>query len=414
MTGRNAIWVCIVVIIATMFYRITPMVAEQDSVYRTYAPLVEVDALIQRWYVQPPRDRRLLDGAIRGMLRDLDPYSGYVSPDEMDDFLHRNRGRYTGIGLELGIANGHITVIAPLDGGPAENAGIQPGDLLLAVDQLLTEDLSVFDVEGLLTGDPGSTVEIRLRHPTTSRETTLEITRDSVDRTAVRGFRRRTHARAADGEWDHMIDPRRRIAYIRVARFGEGMIDDFDTALQDVTQRRAAALIIDLRSNPGGVMHQAIALADRFLDHGIILTTVTRRQAVDTYTATPQNTVTHLPLAILIDAGSASSAEIVAGALQDHHRALIVGERSFGKGTVQNFFELGDGLAGIKLTVAHYRLPAGRIIHKTPQNAPTDQWGVTPDIIVPFDQRPTEPPSTHSPPPDPQLQAALIALAENL
>lgn len=434
MSGRNTFWFCIIVVIATMFYRLSPMIAEQDTVYRTYAPLVEVDALIQRRYVEPAPGRELVEGAIRGMMLQLDPYSGYIGPDRLADFRRRHSGEYVGIGLELGRVNGSITVIAPLDDSPALRAGLRPGDVLLAVDGRSTEDLSVVDVDNRLAGEPDTPVELTVVRRS-GRRVRMNVTRSRVKRITVRGFRRRPRDR-----WDYFVDPERRIAYIRVAHFNEGMVRAFDTALRTIKQEQGAAVIIDLRFNPGGLMPQAVALVDRFVDSGTILTTVTRRRAVDTYTATAPYTDKETPLAVLINGGSASSSEIVAGALQDHHRALIVGERSFGKGSVQEFIMLQGGDAGLKLTVAHYRLPGGRIIHKTSDNAATDAWGIIPDLIVPLDDagydamraRRLEVDAAPSPPDrtsatrtaaplagpavriDPQLQAAITALAARI
>ena len=378
MSKRSTVWLCIVVIIATMFYGLTPMIAEQDSVYRTYAPLIEVDALIQREFVHPLRGSRLVDGAIRGMMLELDPYSGYVAPGEMPAFRRSNTGRYIGIGVEIGMLDESITVIAPLEHGPAMRAGVQAGDTILAVNGRSTEDLSVFDVEGLLAGDPHSTVALRLRRAG-GDSLDLNVVRAQVQRRAVKGFGRR-----ADGSWSYFVDPDGRIAYVRVAQFSKGMIDDFDAVLDTLDAQHVRALILDLRFNPGGLLPQGIAMAERFLESGTILTTVSRRQAVRTYTTGGGGTFAPIRLAILVNAGSASSSEIVAGALQDHGRAIIVGERTFGKGSVQDFIQIQDGRAGVRLTVAYYQLPSGRMIHRTRANAHTDDWGVMPDIHVPL------------------------------
>ena len=164
------------------------------------------------------------------------------------------------------------------------------------------------------------------------------------------------------------------------------MIQDCDAALGALVAQGVTALVLALRFNAGGLLPEAVAMVDRFLDGGVILSTVTRRNAVRTYTATRKGTHRSMRLAVLVNAGSASSSEIVAGSLQDHGRAVIVGERTFGKGSVQNFFRLQGGLTGVKLTVAHYQLPSGRIIHKTPETAAGDGWGVMPNGVVPLDK----------------------------
>lgn len=376
MSKRGTVWFCMIVIIVVMFYGLTPMVAEQDSVYRTYAPLIEVDALIHRQYVSPIRRMGLVDGAIRGMLFELDRYSGYVAADEMSSFDRHNSGEYVGIGVVMGVVNGAVTVIAPFEDGPAIRSGVQAGDVILAVDVRSTEDLSVFDVEGMLVGAPGTSVSVRLRRP--GGETFgVTIVRSRVRRRPVKGY-----IHDSETGWDYWVSREPPIAYIRVTDFSEGMVDDFDEALKTITEQNAAGLIIDLRFNPGGLLTQAVALLDRFIDSGTIVSTVTRWEAVQTYPATRECTMDPIPVAALVNGGSASSSEIVAGSLQDHRRAIIVGERTFGKGSVQDFIELQDGRAGVKLTVAYYQLPSGRIIHKTSSNADSEEWGVLPDIAV--------------------------------
>ncbi|NOT01099.1 MAG: S41 family peptidase [Phycisphaerales bacterium] len=418
MSRRPSVWICLVLIIAAMFYGLTPMAAEQDSVYRTYAPLIEVDTLVHRHYVRPLRDGTLVDGAIRGMLSELDPYSGYVASHEMESFRRRNTGEFTGIGVELGLVGASITVIAPFEHGPAMLAGIESGDEIVAVDARPVDDLSLFDVEGLLDGPPGTQVNLTVRR--SGKPIELTIPRERVQRPAVEGF-----AREENGRWVYWADTAARIGYVRVSQFGRGMMDDFDRVLNDLLRSDVRGLIIDLRFNAGGLMTQAVAMVDRFVTSGVILTTVNRSEGSHTYLAGDAGTVRDLPLVILVNAGSASSSEIVAGALQDHHRAVIVGERTFGKGTVQDFIHVQDGRAGVRLTVAHYQLPGGRMIHKQPGADDSDSWGIIPDRLVPItgDQRARNSRSRSDrtigsdaaePRIDPQLDAALSAVRDSI
>ena len=378
MSKRGSVWFCMIVIIVVMFYGLTPMVAEQDSVYRTYAPLIEVDALIHREYVAPIRRMGLVDGAIRGMLFELDRYSGYVSADEMPSFERHKSGAYVGIGVVIGVVNGAITVIAPFEDGPAMRAGVEAGDVILTVAGHSTKDLSVFDVEGILVGAPDTSVTARFRRPSGERFD-VDVMRSRVHRRPIKGY-----IHDSETGWDYWVSREPRIAYIRVTEFIEGMIDDFDEAVGTVREQGAKGLIIDLRFNPGGLLAQAVALLNRFIDSGTLVSTVTRWEAVQTYAATAEGTMEPIPVAVLVNGWSASSSEIVSGSLQDHGRAIIVGERTFGKGSVQDFIELQGGRAGVKLTVAYYQLPSGRIIHKTPSNADTKRWGVWPDVEVPI------------------------------
>ncbi|MEK6674771.1 MAG: S41 family peptidase [Planctomycetota bacterium] len=374
---RHALtWVVLFAVIAAMFIQLPQMAAKQDSVIHTYSTLIEVDALAKQRFVESIEDERLVDGAIRGMMLKLDPYSGYIAPDELAAFERRVHGDFIGVGVELGIHDGHFTIIAPLEGGPAALSGVLPGDQLLAIDGVATKGLSLFDIEEMLTGRADSRAELRLQRAGHEEPVEITVLRGPVAIGTVRGFRR-----LEDGTWDHMLDPDDRIGYVRVSTFCDNTMRDFDAALEKLVSADARGLILDLRFNPGGLMQQAVEMVDRFLRDGAIVSTVTRRKAVHEYHATDSESDVDFPVVILINEASASSSEIVAGALQDHGRAVIVGERSFGKGSVQHLIPLNGQKAAVKLTVAYYRLPSGRIIHRQLRGA-GDSWGVKPDVEV--------------------------------
>ena len=370
-------WVAVFCIIALMFLRLPQMAARQDAVLNTYSALVEVDALAKQRFVEPIGDERLVDGAIRGMLLTLDPYSGYIAPDELPAFERRAAGEYIGIGITFGMQDGRLTVIAPIEGTPAAKAGIVARDIIHSINGRDLKGLSAFDVERLLIGAPGTTVRLRVQHPRQREPEALTVTRGPVSLLTVRGFRR-----DASGHWDYLIDPATRIAYVRVSSFLSNTMDDFGAVLDSLSSQGARGLILDLRFNPGGMMHQAVAMVDRFVDSGVILSTVTRRRAVQEYLATPVGTVSSIKLAVLINGASASASEIVAGSLQAHDRALVVGERSFGKGSVQHLIYLAESKGAIKLTTAYYKLPDGRIIHRTAKNLDSSLWGVRPNVEI--------------------------------
>ncbi len=381
MGKSGLIWLSIFAVTALMFLQLPPMMAKQDSVFHTYSALVEVDALARQKYVERIEPDVLVDGAIRGMMFQLDPYSGYIAPNELPRFERRSRGAFEGIGIELGIRQGKLVVIAPIEGGPAARAGVLAGDELLSIDGVDLERRSVLNVEELLAGDVGAVITILVRHPGEDEPQKLSITREHITVRTVRGFRR-----SGPDSWDYFIDREDRIGYIRVSSFRASTMQQFDEALRELLVGGVRGIILDLRFDPGGLMNSAIAMADRFLSDGSILSTVTRRQAIKEYRATSPGSITEIPIVVLVNSSSASSAEIVAGALQARGRAIVVGERSFGKGSVQHRIELTGHGGAIKLTVAHYKLPDGRIIHRTPGNLDTDNWGILPDIVISLDE----------------------------
>ncbi|MCH8966862.1 MAG: S41 family peptidase [Planctomycetes bacterium] len=364
-------------LIGLLFLRLPPMVAQQDSMFNTYRALVEVDALAKQQFVERFDDDRLVDGAIRGMMRQLDPYSGYIAPNELAGFRRRHAGEYIGLGIAMGMRAGRLAVIASVDGSPAAKAGILAGDLILAINHHETKEMSVVDANEHLSGGPGAPVILRVQHAGEDEPVDVTIGPGRVILQTVRGFRR-----APDGGWDYALDPQHAIAYVRVSAFHRNTTRSFDRALRRAFGQGARDIILDLRFNPGGLLEAGVAMVDRFVSAGLIVATVTRRQAMHQYHANSEGTLVDPKLVVLINAGSASSAEIVAGALQDHGRALLVGERSFGKGSVQHLINLTTHDAAIKLTVAYYRLPSGRIIHRLPRHKDSDPWGVQPDVKV--------------------------------
>jgi len=362
-----------------MFLRLPQMAATQDAVVNTYGALVEVDALAKQQYVESIEGDRLVEGAIRGMMRQLDPYSGYIAPHELAAFERRSRGGYVGVGIMIGMVDDRPAVIAPIEGSPAAHAGIYPGDTILSIDGTDVTSHSVFDIEEMLVGQPHTTVRMRVLHDGESEPHAVVLKREVVQVMSVRGF-----GRTESGETEYIVDATRRIAYIRVSDFHDATSREFDQALASLQARRAAAVVLDLRFNPGGIMQEAISMVDRFVADGLILATVTRRQAVAEYRATANNTLADLPVVVLVNGASASSAEIVSGALQARGRAVVVGTRTFGKGSVQHLIHLTNQNAAVKLTTAYYRLPDGRFIHRTAGNTGTRDWGVIPDVIVPL------------------------------
>ena len=374
---HNVTWLIIFGVIALMFLQLPHLAARQDAILRTYAALVEVDALAKQKYVEPVEGARLVDGAIRGLLRQLDPYSAYIAPHQMRVFEEQSRGAFTGVGVELAVRGGRIIVIAPVEGGPAVRAGILPGDVIITINGYAADGLSLFDVETMLETGTNRPVTLQVEREGRRDPLTLTIQPGPITLHTVRGF-----SRQEDGDWRFIIDDEPGIAYVRVSAFLENTMLEFREALRAVQQAGARAMVLDLRFNPGGLMNQAVDMADCFLEGGLILATVSRRHAEQEYFAKGEGTIDDLSLAVLINGSSASSAEIVAGALQDHDRAVIIGERSFGKGSVQRLIHLTESEGAVKLTTAYYRLPRGRMIHRMTDNPTSDDWGIKPDVSV--------------------------------
>ncbi len=320
--------------------------------------LTEVYSRIKRDYVDEVDDADLFRAAIRGMLSELDDHSGYLDAEAFEELQEGTRGEYGGVGLELSRDGDRIRVIAPIDDTPASRAGIEAGDLIVEVDGEAVRDQSLNQVIQRLRGEPGSSVTVTILRDERDEPETLELERDTVQVDSVRS---------------RTLEPG--YGYVRISRFQERTARDLGTALDELVADADGALhgiILDLRNNPGGVLSSAVAVADTFLGDGLIVYTEGRvAEAASEHHANPVDRIHGAPLVVLINRGSASGSEIVAGALQDHGRAVVLGEASFGKGSVQSVLPL-DG-AAIQLTTARYYTPQGRSIQDE---------GIQPDIPV--------------------------------
>lgn len=374
---RQVVWVAILAFIGLLFWRLPRSVLRDQVVYETYGALVETDALVRREYVQPVADDRLVEGAIQGLLRRLDPYSSYIAPGEEEGLRRRTLGEYVGIGIELGFGPRGWTVIAPFHDGPAYRAGVLPDDAVIAIADHEIERLSLEAIEDLLSGEPGTAVSMKVQGPGDAEPRRVEVIRSRIAMASVVGAEEGLSARASA-----MLGAHEDLGYLRITQFHQDTGREFSRALAPMLRRGIRGLVLDLRRNPGGLMDQSLAVLDHFVRAGTLLSTVNRRRVVERFEASGQADAAELPLVVLIDRHSASSSEIVAGVLQALSRAVIVGERSFGKGSVQNLIALEEGRGNVKLTVAYYRLPNGRIIHRTRGNEQTDAWGVLPDRTI--------------------------------
>lgn len=349
-------------------------VEEKD---REFAQLIaQVQHEIRARYVTAIDDNKLKQMqtvAIQSMLATLDPYTVYVPPVDKGQFMQQLTGNFVGIGVSFRMNDaGEVEVITPLDNGPAYHVGIEAGDVITHVNDVPILGLKTDEISPRIKGPEGSRVKITVRRYDASvRE--FEVVRAQVNEPTVTGYTRR-----ADASWDYFVDRSLGIAYLRVAQFNEETLGNVERALRTITADQAKALVIDLRFNPGGRLDEAAKIADMFLDEGTIVSVKGRARPESTITATPGDTIVRIPVAILVNEESASASEIFAGAMQDHRRAVVVGTRTYGKGSVQDVEDWGDeGL--LKITIAQYYLPSGRSVHRFEGNS---TWGVDPSVEV--------------------------------
>ena len=335
-----------------------------DAKYEDLRRFSQVLDLVERNYVKDVSRADLINGALKGMLSALDPHSTFMTPEEYKEMHENTAGEFFGVGIEMTLENGQVTVLTPIDDTPAFRAGVQPGDLILSINGQPTQELSLSEVASRIRGPKGTEVELTLLRTNSKTPHTVRIVRDAIPLVSVKS------RKLEDGYY-----------WVRLSRFAEPTSDELRKALaqavKDSKKGGLRGIVLDLRNNPGGLLDQAVEVSDMFLSSGDIVSIKGRDNAMQrVYTARQQpDDMADVPLVVLINAGSASASEIVAGALRDHKRALIVGERSFGKGSVQNLIPLMDK-SGLKLTVALYYTPNGSSIQAE---------GIVPDVDVPFE-----------------------------
>ncbi len=328
------------------------------SPYHKLAVFARVLSHLERLYVEPVDGQEVIYGAIRGMIRTLDPHSAFLMPDDFKVLEADTKGRFGGVGVEVGVKDDVLTVIAPIPKSPAEAAGVQPGDQIVAIEGKPTHTMSLVDVVHLMRGEPGTKVKITINRETVDKPFDITLTREVIRVESVQA---------------ELLEPG--FPWIRVRTFQDGTAEEVKKAIGKLTREGSGlkGLVLDMRRNPGGVLEEAVRLSDLFISNGTLVTTRGRNGLViQEFKANQRGTVKDAPMVVLIDGASASAAEIVAGALQDLGRAMLVGTRSFGKGSVQSIIDLGQGF-GLKLTVARYFTPKGRSIQVE---------GVVPDVVI--------------------------------
>ena len=329
-----------------------------QEMYKNLEIFSNVLSMIEQNYVEEIDTQAIIEGAIKGMLTSLDPHSSYLKPDDFKELQVETKGSFSGIGIEITIRDGILTVVSPIEDTPAFKKGIQAGDMIIKIEGESTKDLSLMDAVKKLRGVKGTEVTISIHREGLSELQEITIVRDVIPLHSVRST---------------MLEPG--YGYIRITNFQNKTTADLKKELADLSDKGDLhGLILDLRNNPGGLLNQSIKVSDLFLEEGIIVSTKGRLADQDIEKrAHAHGKVYKQPLIVLVNQGSASASEIVAGALQDHKRALILGTQTFGKGSVQTIIPMADG-AGLRLTTARYYTPNGTSIQAK---------GITPDIVVP-------------------------------
>jgi carboxyl-terminal processing protease len=349
---------------------------EEDDPYELQRVLVDTLDQVQRNYVKGISRRELVEAAIEGILRKLDPYSAYIGPDQLEQFRRSVENEFGGIGVRIGMDGGRLKVISPLVGTPAYRAGVLSGDRIIQIDGRGTAGISLDEAVQRLKGKVGSTVTLTVIHPGAGRgeKEKITVTRDQIRVETVLGDRHKD-----DDAWDFMLEREKRIGYVRITGFSHNTAKELRAALESLRKEKLRALILDLRFNPGGLLRSAIEVSDMFISKGRIVSTTGRNSPERTWDAHDKDTFDDFPMVVLVNRYTASAGEIVAACLQDHRRAVVMGERTWGKGSVQNVISLEHGRSRLKLTTAEYRRPSGKNIHRFPDAKDADPWGVKPD-----------------------------------
>jgi len=341
---------------------------QKDSVYPNMKLFSEVMEKVRRDYVDGTNltYQDLVYGALKGMVNELDPHSEFLDPEKYKDLQSDTEGHFGGLGVVIAMKDNFLTVVAPMEDTPGFKAGILSGDRILKIDGKSAENMTLADAVKLLRGDPDTPVSLSLMRPSSGQIKDYNLTRAIINVDMVKDI---------NGKKEFPLGENK-IGYVRLVQFGEKTSDDLEVALNKLKEQGMQALIIDLRWNPGGLLDQAVEVCEKFLPRGqLIVSTEGRNPSQDSkHRASGRGDELHgMPIVVLVNLGSASASEIVSGCLQDLHRAIILGEKTFGKGSVQSIIPLDDGSA-LRLTTAKYYTPSHKVIH---------QVGITPNILVP-------------------------------
>jgi carboxyl-terminal processing protease len=330
---------------------------------------------ISRYYVEPVDSRQLFEGGLRGMLNELDPYSGYIPPEDYSQFRVEMEQQFGGIGVEVGMEDDRLTILNPIPGSPAYEAGILAGDVILGIDGQDVRGMPLDEAVQIMRGPQGKTVQVKIQRRGEPEPREYDLVRAEIPVESVRG-----DWRDARGQWHYTLREDPRIGYIRLASFGDRSVEEMRVAWSQV-DGQIDGLVLDLRGNAGGLLTAAIGICEMFLPPGEVVVSTRGREGATgrVYRSNGANEIDpKLPVVVLVDRFSASASEIVAACLQDYQRATIVGERTWGKGTVQNLIDIEGGRSAIRLTTQTYWRPSGANIHRHQVDTKEDTWGVQP------------------------------------
>lgn len=356
-------------LIGTRVYFNSAHAAEKDSPYPSLELFSYVMEKVRKDYVdgQNLSYQELVYGALKGMLNTLDPHSEFMEPDKYKELQNDTQGAFGGLGIVVSMKDNFVTVVAPMDESPGFKAGIISGDRIIRIDGKSTEKMGLPDAVKTLRGEPGTVVRLTVFRPSSGQMKEFKLTRSVINVDMVKDINGKKEFPLGDNK----------IGYVRLQQFGEKTSDDLERALTSLKRQGMQSLVLDLRGNPGGLLDQAVDVCEKFLPRGqMVVTTEGRNSAQNSarYANGHGDELKGMPMVVLVNFGSASASEIVAGCLQDLKRGIILGEKTFGKGSVQSILPLQDGSA-LRLTTAKYYTPSHRVIHEE---------GITPDIVVPM------------------------------
>ena len=354
-------------LIGARIYMSTAQAAEKDSPYQSIELFSTVLEKVRKDYVdgQNLKYQDLVYGALKGMLNTLDPHSEFMEPEKYHELQNDTQGAFGGLGIVVSMRDNFVTVVAPMDDTPGAKAGILSGDRIVKINSQSTEKMTLADAVKNLRGEPGSSIKLTIFRPSNGSVKEYNLTRAIINVDMVKDINGKKEFPLSDNK----------IGYVHLTQFGEKTSDDLEAALRKLKGEGMQALILDLRWNPGGLLEQAVDVCEKFLPRGQLVVTTEGRSKEQTSVrkaAGHGDEIRNMPMVVLVNLGSASASEIVAGCLQDLKRAIILGEKTFGKGSVQSILPLGDGSA-LRLTTAKYYTPSHKVIHEE---------GITPDVLV--------------------------------